>query len=212
MGAGGLSCADEPVGRASRISVAACFGSRRRRRQCASAPIRAWCSPTASSSSAARPRSRSPRASSPARSPPSSSGTKWLVDAGVLLVGAGGRFQRRHHRRCWSATGARANKVDSAEHWLRWIGISALANGACWGFAGAVFFPSLRRRGAGLPRLPASSAWRRSASRSTPPPGRSSPCTRGGILLPFVYVLAHLRRPPVQRHRPAGARSSTPCA
>src|SRR6185503_18169106 len=36
-----------------------------------------------------------------------------------------------------------ANKVDSADHWLRWIGISALANGACWGFAGAVFFPSL---------------------------------------------------------------------
>jgi len=29
-----------------------------------------------------------------------------------------------------------------AEQWLRWLAISALANGATWGFAGAVFFPS----------------------------------------------------------------------
>jgi len=28
------------------------------------------------------------------------------------------------------------------EQWLRWLGIAALANGANWGFAGAVFFPS----------------------------------------------------------------------
>ncbi|MBC7803755.1 MAG: PAS domain-containing sensor histidine kinase [Candidatus Parcubacteria bacterium] len=34
-----------------------------------------------------------------------------------------------------------AGKVDSAQ-WLRWLAISALANGATWGFAGAVFFPS----------------------------------------------------------------------
>ena len=27
--------------------------------------------------------------------------------------------------------------------WLRWLGIAALANGASWGLAGAVFFPSL---------------------------------------------------------------------
>ena len=28
------------------------------------------------------------------------------------------------------------------DQWLRWLGIAALANGANWGFAGAVFFPS----------------------------------------------------------------------
>jgi len=34
------------------------------------------------------------------------------------------------------------NKFDEAAQWLRWLAISALANGATWGFAGAVFFPS----------------------------------------------------------------------
>ena len=34
------------------------------------------------------------------------------------------------------------NKSDEAAQWLRWLAISALANGATWGFAGAVFFPS----------------------------------------------------------------------
>jgi PAS domain S-box-containing protein len=34
------------------------------------------------------------------------------------------------------------DKVAEAEQWLRWLGISALATGATWGFAGAVFFPS----------------------------------------------------------------------
>jgi len=34
------------------------------------------------------------------------------------------------------------NKLAEAAQWLRWIGISALAAGATWGFAGAVFFPS----------------------------------------------------------------------
>jgi PAS domain S-box-containing protein len=35
-----------------------------------------------------------------------------------------------------------ADKVGEAAQWLRWLGISALASGATWGFAGAVFFPS----------------------------------------------------------------------
>ena len=35
-----------------------------------------------------------------------------------------------------------ANKLAEAGQWLRWLGISALAAGATWGFAGAVFFPS----------------------------------------------------------------------
>jgi PAS domain S-box-containing protein len=34
------------------------------------------------------------------------------------------------------------NRMAEAEQWLRWLAISALANGATWGFAGAVFFPS----------------------------------------------------------------------
>ena len=33
-------------------------------------------------------------------------------------------------------------KASEAAQWLRWLTISALANGATWGFAGAVFFPS----------------------------------------------------------------------
>ena len=35
-----------------------------------------------------------------------------------------------------------ATKATEAAQWLRWLAISALANGATWGFAGAVFFPS----------------------------------------------------------------------
>src|SRR5262245_18644422 len=34
------------------------------------------------------------------------------------------------------------DRADNPEQWLRWLGIAALANGANWGFAGAVFFPS----------------------------------------------------------------------
>jgi len=35
-----------------------------------------------------------------------------------------------------------ADRASEPEQWLRWLGIAALANGANWGFAGAVFFPS----------------------------------------------------------------------
>jgi PAS domain S-box-containing protein len=41
----------------------------------------------------------------------------------------------------WSYTRS-ATKASEAAQWLRWLAISALANGATWGFAGAVFFPS----------------------------------------------------------------------
>jgi PAS domain S-box-containing protein len=33
-------------------------------------------------------------------------------------------------------------RAANPEQWLRWLAIAALANGANWGFAGAVFFPS----------------------------------------------------------------------
>src|SRR3954471_12701905 len=35
-----------------------------------------------------------------------------------------------------------ADHAEKADQWLRWLGIAALASGANWGFAGAVFFPS----------------------------------------------------------------------
>jgi PAS domain S-box-containing protein len=35
-----------------------------------------------------------------------------------------------------------ADHATQPDQWLRWLGIAALANGANWGFAGAVFFPS----------------------------------------------------------------------
>jgi PAS domain S-box-containing protein len=34
------------------------------------------------------------------------------------------------------------DKAEKPDQWLRWLAIAALANGANWGFAGAVFFPS----------------------------------------------------------------------
>ena len=35
-----------------------------------------------------------------------------------------------------------SDRTRDPHQWLRWLGIAALANGASWGFAGAVFFPS----------------------------------------------------------------------
>ena len=34
------------------------------------------------------------------------------------------------------------NRLEEAAEWLRWLGISAFADGTVWGFAGAIFFPS----------------------------------------------------------------------
>jgi hypothetical protein len=42
----------------------------------------------------------------------------------------------------WLGYRASGTKIADARQWLRWLAISALANGANWGFAGAVFFPS----------------------------------------------------------------------
>jgi PAS domain S-box-containing protein len=41
----------------------------------------------------------------------------------------------------WSYRRSAAKAAEAAQ-WLRWLAISALANGATWGFAAAVFFPS----------------------------------------------------------------------
>jgi PAS domain S-box-containing protein len=82
-----------------------------------------------------------------------------------------------------------ANKLAEAGQWLRWLGISALANGVNWGFAGAVFFPSHTDEqqvflafllagiaSAGIPTYAAS--WPMFALYA------------GAIVLPFTYVLA----------------------
>ena len=81
------------------------------------------------------------------------------------------------------------DRVGEAEQWLRWLGISALATGATWGFAAAVFFPSHADEqqvflafllsvlvGGGIPIYAAS--WVIYAIYSA------------GILFPFTYVLA----------------------
>ena len=82
------------------------------------------------------------------------------------------------------------NKLGEARQWLRWLAISALANGVNWGFAGAVFFPSHTDEqqvflafllagiaSAGIPTYAAS--WPMFAMYS------------GAIVLPFTYVLAN---------------------
>ncbi len=87
-----------------------------------------------------------------------------------------------------------ANRATEAEQWLRWLGIGALANGALWGFAAAVFFPSqadehqvflaLLLTGAmsgGIPMYAAS--WPMYATYA------------GGIAAPFTYVLANFGNP-----------------
>ena len=88
----------------------------------------------------------------------------------------------------WSYRRTR-DKVAEAAQWLRWLGISALATGATWGFAGAVFFPSHADEqqvflafllallvGGGIPIYAVS--WPIYAAYAA------------GILFPFTYVLA----------------------
>src|SRR3954468_2800968 len=82
-----------------------------------------------------------------------------------------------------------ADHANQPDQWLRWLGIAALANGANWGFAGAVFFPShtdeqqvflafllAGMMSGGIPVYAA--AWPMFALYAA------------GIVLPFTYVLA----------------------
>jgi PAS domain S-box-containing protein len=57
----------------------------------------------------------------------------WSVLVLLLTIARSGLY--------WSYRRSR-DKIAEAAQWLRWLGISALASGATWGFAGAVFFPS----------------------------------------------------------------------
>ena len=129
--------------------------------------------------------------------------------AGTVVVGTVASFELRQGRyqelvAFWGAlvfliTAARlglylgyrrsANRAANAEQWLRWLGIGALANGATFGFAAAVFFPShadeqqvflaLLLTGVmsgGIPMYAAS--WPMFAAYAA------------GIAVPFTYVLA----------------------
>ena len=82
-----------------------------------------------------------------------------------------------------------SDKFEKAEQWLRFLGIAALANGASWGLAGAIFFRSLTEEqqvflaflfagisSIGIPVYAAS--WSIFAIYAA------------GILFPFTYVLA----------------------
>ncbi len=90
----------------------------------------------------------------------------------------------------WLGYRKSADRVGEAQQWLRWMAISALANGANWGFAGAVFFPSHTDEqqvflafllagiaSAGIPTYAAS--WPMFAMYA------------GAVVLPFAYVLAN---------------------
>src|SRR5262252_5289882 len=58
--------------------------------------------------------------------------TWWFI---VLVVTASSAALLYAYRRA-------ANRSANAEQWLRWLAIAALASGATWGGAAAVFFPS----------------------------------------------------------------------
>jgi PAS domain S-box-containing protein len=90
----------------------------------------------------------------------------------------------------WMGYRKSESRMSEAQQWLRWLAISALANGANWGFAGAVFFPSHTDEqqvflafllagiaSAGIPTYAAS--WPMFALYA------------GAVVLPFAYVLAN---------------------
>jgi len=56
----------------------------------------------------------------------------WSLVLVVTAASAGLLYAYRHSQ----------DRAANADQWLRWFGIAALATGANWGFAGAVFFPS----------------------------------------------------------------------
>jgi PAS domain S-box-containing protein len=90
----------------------------------------------------------------------------------------------------WLAYRRAADRLTEARQWLRWMAISALANGANWGFAGAVFFPShTDEQQVFLAFLLAGIA-----SSGIPTYAASWPMFAlyaGAIVLPFAYVLAN---------------------
>ena len=82
-----------------------------------------------------------------------------------------------------------ADKVEEAAEWLRRLGIAAFANGASWGFAGAVFFRSLTDE----QQVFLAFLFAGIASIGIPVYAASWPIFAlyaAGILAPFAYVLA----------------------
>jgi PAS domain S-box-containing protein len=90
----------------------------------------------------------------------------------------------------WLGYRASNRKLTEPQQWLRWLAISALANGASWGFAAAVFFPShTDEQQVFLAFLLAGIA-----SSGIPTYAASWPTFAifaGAIVLPFTYVLAN---------------------
>jgi PAS domain S-box-containing protein len=81
-----------------------------------------------------------------------------------------------------------ADKIGGAAEWLRWLGIAALGNGASWGLAGGVFFPSLSEE----QRVFLALLFAGMASVGIPVYAASWPIFAlyaAGILGPFFYVL-----------------------
>jgi len=81
------------------------------------------------------------------------------------------------------------DKIGKAEQWLRSLGIAALANGASWGLAGAVFFRSLTEE----QQVFLAFLFAGISSIGIPVYAASWPIFAiyaAGILLPFTYVLA----------------------
>ena len=82
-----------------------------------------------------------------------------------------------------------ADKVASAQQWLRWVAIAALGNGASWGLAGGVFFRSLSDE----QQVFLAFLFAGMASVGIPVYAASWPIFAlyaAGILAPFFYVLA----------------------
>ena len=82
-----------------------------------------------------------------------------------------------------------SDKIGKAQQWLRFLGISALANGASWGLAGAVFFRSLTEE----QQVFLAFLFAGISSIGIPVYAASWPIFAiyaAGILFPFTYVLA----------------------
>ena len=113
---------------------------------------------------------------------------RWLRDlvlfwwAIVVIFSVGASTLAIAYHRC-------ADKISTADRWLRWLAIAALGNGASWGLAGGVFFRSLSDE----QQVFLGFLFAGMASVGIPVYAASWPIFAlyaAGILAPFFYVLA----------------------
>ncbi|MGQ0655973.1 MAG: ATP-binding protein [Betaproteobacteria bacterium] len=103
----------------------------------------------------------------------------WAI---VVIFSVGASMLAIAYHRC-------ADKISTAERWLRWLAIAALGNGASWGLAGGVFFRSLSDE----QQVFLAFLFAGMASVGIPVYAASWPIFAlyaAGILGPFFYVLA----------------------